>query len=65
MIILIATMFLSGCIGSKSMQEKVNDPFERRKAEEQLKGGKDVEYWNEVKDYYDTKPIIILDDTKH
>ena len=60
----IVTPLIQGCIGSKSMQNQVEDPFERRKIEEQLKGGKDSEYWDKVKDYYKNDAIIIIDDTK-
>lgn len=57
-------LFIPGCIGFKSVEQKIEDPRERWKIEEQLKTGKDREYWDSVKDHYKNNVIIIIDDTE-
>ena len=53
-----------GCIGFKSVEQKVKEPHLRYKVERGLRSEEDWEYWNEIKKYYESEDlIIIIDDT--
>ena len=61
--LLILSSFFYGCVCPQSVIDTVQSPIERNRIENELKGGRDAEYWGKVKNNC-SDPFIIIDDSE-